>query len=660
LLPLISLASQDIIGGRQCFDGNGGGSMPGIAYVGQKNHFFLFLRQAYDGPVLQYDTMETAGADALANHYDAVIAVAAPNALLPSLSYEGMRCYAELRKAGIPVYAEMYDAGDYNSAMLFGFISESGERAFYNEYLVWNETLLQARCQTYLPGRLSRGTVLVSAEDCIGSHTPVIPATKKFPVIVQYGSFTYSAMRLSAFDRLTMLPHSRWCELYGAIFSPILGVDQERVAEAFCTIWKAPMLAGKENTIRKSVERAVAWHFDSGLMIDRTGSQGCYEMIRSHDLHLRHNHRVDVMLLTAALFCSAGKYLSRQELVACGRQLADHCFRLELQETEGANRGIFHWYETFGLDRKQCYTSDNGRDGMAMLQLYKMTGDPKYLASVKALGDAYLRWTDGLPYFKTPCFSLSAQTLDTVTPAEPRNNAPVFYEGMAIVLANLYRLTGDGRYKDQLKLTADAMYAQYPNYSAEFSPLSKSFLYSRLITVLCAAQEVGCGNYSGLINDLLDFFATFQSPCGGIRESELVMSDETFTHTEFSVSMGSRHDSIMDILYCLNNLLGCFSLIRSMENPCQIDVEKTATIHKKLIRFALDIQLVEEDKRLHGGWMRAFDMQTHSYFGVNKDKDWGAYCVMGGWVMGFIPMLLMSEEGIPSIYSIAPEQLSTK
>lgn len=619
-----------------------------IAYVGQKNDFFRFLQNAYDGEILCYPTMEAAGADALANKYRAVIATAPEHKLLPSLSYEAMQCYAELRKQGIAVYAEMYDAGDYNSAMLFGFISESAERAFYNEYLVWDGALLQARCQTYLPGRLSQGTTLVSVEDCIGSHAPVIPATRKFPGIVLYGSFVYSALRLSAFDRFTMLPHSRWCQLYGEIFSRILGVSKEQVSEAFCNTWKAQKLAGSANTVKSAVERAVNWHFDSGLM----QKEGCYEMIRSHDLQLRHNHRVDVMLITAALFCAAGKYLSRKELEASGKALVDHCFSLGLQETDGANAGIFHWYETFGLDRKQCYTSDNGRDGMAMLHLYRTTGDSRYLESVKALGEAYLRWTDGSPYFKTPCFSLSKENLETVAPTEPRINAPVFYEGMAIVLANLYRITGDRRYFEQLKRSADAMYAQYPNYSAEFSPLSKSFLYSRLITVLCAAQEVGCGDYSDLINSLLDFFESFQDSCGGIAESELVMSDETFTHTEFSVSMGSRHDKIMDILYCLNNLLGCFSLIRTMTNLCGIDAQKTESIQKKLIRFALDIQLVEEDKRLCGGWMRAFDMQTYSYFGVNKDKDWGAYCVMGGWVMGFIPLLLMAEDGMPSVYSI--------
>ncbi len=136
--------------------------MAAIAYVGEKNRFFSFLQKAYDGDVLHYSDMEKAGADALAQNYAAVIAIAPEYKLLPSLRYEAMQCYAELHKRGIPVYAEMYDAGDYNSAMLFGFVLESAERAFYNEYLVWDGALLQARGQTYLPGRLRQGTALVT------------------------------------------------------------------------------------------------------------------------------------------------------------------------------------------------------------------------------------------------------------------------------------------------------------------------------------------------------------------------------------------------------------------------------------------------------------------------------------------------------------------
>ena len=50
--------------------------------------------------------------------------------------------------------------------------------------------------------------------------------------------------------------------------------------------------------------------------------------------------------------------------------------------------------------------------------------------------------------------------------------------------------------------------------------------------------------------------------------------------------------------------------------------------------------------------MRAYDMENGEYYGVNKDLSWGPYCIMGGWVMGFFPLLLLAAEGSPSIYGI--------
>jgi hypothetical protein len=50
--------------------------------------------------------------------------------------------------------------------------------------------------------------------------------------------------------------------------------------------------------------------------------------------------------------------------------------------------------------------------------------------------------------------------------------------------------------------------------------------------------------------------------------------------------------------------------------------------------------------------MRAYDMENGEYYGVNKDLGWGPYCIMGGWVMGFFPLLLLADTGAPSIYGI--------
>ena len=62
--------------------------------------------------------------------------------------------------------------------------------------------------------------------------------------------------------------------------------------------------------------------------------------------------------------------------------------------------------------------------------------------------------------------------------------------------------------------------------------------------------------------------------------------------------------------------------------------------------------LFDEDNRLCGGWMRAYDMENGEYYGINKDLGWGPYCIMGGWIMGFFPLLLLADNGAPSIYGI--------
>jgi hypothetical protein len=68
----------------------------------------------------------------------------------------------------------------------------------------------------------------------------------------------------------------------------------------------------------------------------------------------------------------------------------------------------------------------------------------------------------------------------------------------------------------------------------------------------------------------------------------------------------------------------------------------------------LRTQIRDADHRIDGGWMRAFDMAGREYYGVNRDKDWGPYCIMGGWVMAFIPLILLGEMGEESIYSVHP------
>lgn len=629
--------------------------MKRIALVGGSGAFWDFISDAFDGEIVKFNNMEDAGYAALSDSYEAIIIIAPKGELIPMPSLDGLKAYTRLWNAGQKVYAELCDLQDSHLASLFGVRVYGAERTIFNENFVFGDSLLQSPRATFQPTTLAGGVEIMHVERCIGSHTPTVPGSERSPALVTNRSFTYSATRLSYLDRLTSLPNARWRKLFSNVFAPLLNVSCDRIESAFNKVFKPLQLAKDTNNIDAAVRRAVAWHYNSGIMPDASGNDGCFEMIRSSDFNVKYNQRTDVMLLTAALLTTAGVALSENTWKMTGKCLADHCLDGGLQITDGESRGIMRWFDSLCANgtRELVFASDNGRCGMALMQLYRATGEMRYLDSARLLADAYLRWADGEPYLKQTSFSPNECDLATMKRSSKPCNAPVFYDGMALLFANLYRITKDERYRDQLKRTADALARDYPDgYATNFTPLTKSFVYSRLMIVLAAAQEIGCGDYSQIINELILTFRDLQDSSGGVQDAGLVIAKNTFSHEEFAVSMGKEHDMIVDMLYCTNNLLGCFTLIAGMQNAGTIKKDIAEKMRKGLIDFLLSTQITEDDKRLHGGWMRAYDMENGEYYGVNKDLGWGPYCIMGGWVMGFFPLLLLADNGAPSIYGI--------
>ena len=175
---------------------------------------------------------------------------------------------------------------------------------------------------------------------------------------------------------------------------------------------------------------------------------------------------------------------------------------------------------------------------------------------------------------------------------------------------------------------------------------SDNFTYSRYLLMLSCIQENLSIDLSARINDCLGFFEDIQYKTGGIRETPIRLVD----HAEAGVGIGDSSDDIADILYCNNFILCALSVICHMENPFSVDMERAERIFGKLKNFILSIQIKDSGKPFDGGWMRAFDMRNNEYYGLNKDKDWGPYCIMAGWMTGFIPLVFLNELGEESFF----------
>lgn len=549
-------------------------------------------------------------------------------------------CLPQLAPAmdrGAGFYFENYVTSEYAAdglhSDLTGLQVLGRPRNLFQEYVVdeGSGAVLQARDAFYLPanGGAGRG-LLATVQDCVGTHKVSVKGKWRHPVLARGRTprVVSAAFDLSRFDPLYRRPRREWRSLMSRAFSEVTGVSEVRAGEAFDTTFPEPLRLSSGTDCDEAVRRAVAWHFRSGLMRKPDGSAGMFEMVRSDDLGIRRSLRTDVTLLTGALLVGAGRKYGRADWERAGRRLVD------FQLAQGAQEpgGFFRWYA--GCDN--VWASDASRDGLAMVNLYKYTGEKAYLESARRLGDAFLGWVGD----EGACcgwFNLAKGTADS-----PIIDNPVFYGEMVSFLLQL----GEEKYTAAACRIIDRVMAKFPDVTP--FGFSDNFTYSRGLLMLACAQRMTDRDYSGKINRLMDFFIKLRHPCGGIGEAPIRLE----TSTEAGVGMGDGSDAISDILYCDNFVYGAASVLARLppERRCGVDMEKARALEEGLKGFFLRTQIASDDPRFDGGWMRAYDMDREEYYGLNRDMEWGSYCIMGGWVMGFVPAILMNDGTSESWY----------
>ena len=109
---------------------------------------------------------------------------------------------------------------------------------------------------------------------------------------------------------------------------------------------------------------------------------------------------------------------------------------------------------------------------------------------------------------------------------------------------------------------------------------------------------------------------------------------------------GNVPDHIADLLYCNNIVFKALSVVMKFpaEKRAGVDMAKAKKLYDGLHAFLMKTQIASEDPLFDGAWMRAYDMDTDEYYGLDKDKGWGAYCIETGWMTGYIPIVFMYED----------------
>ncbi|MBP5640626.1 MAG: hypothetical protein J6X55_14175 [Victivallales bacterium] len=544
---------------------------------------------------------------------------------LPELSLEKTEAFLSLLRNGGSFYFENVLAKDNLRRRLTGMQAMGNFRYLFKECIVYGEMILQAREAYHFPSRncIQPETCAVIS-DCIGTHSIFRQGNTNFPVlnIRENGRCVSAMMNISQFDARFMRPYSCWRRLFADVFSRLTCSSAEVVEKAFDEAFPEFIRTSGNADAEYAVRKALAWHEKSGMLRKADGTMGIYEMIQSNGLELRMNLRTDSTLLTGAFFAAAGKKYQDEHMSNLGRNLVNFLVERHVQ----LPNGLFKWMDHTNL----TWSSDSGRDGLAIINMYKATGDRKYLQMAKRLGDAFLDWLGDeaicCGYFEYPDSFEGKQRFDN----------PVFYGEMVSFLLQL----PDEKYHELALRNVERVGRNFPDVS-QFG-YSDNFTYARYFIALACAQYALNQDYSERINHILDFFENLQEECGGIRECPIRLKKND---TEAGIAIGDGSDAIADIMYCVNFVFISLSVLGKLpaNRIHTINMDKVKTMYQKIRSFLLRIQIVSPFAKLDGGWMRAYDMQLDEYYGLDLDMDWGAYCIMGGWVMSFIPLVFLYE-----------------
>lgn len=651
-----------------------------IAVVGGSSRFHSFLKQT--GAEVQ---LLSSTAEAIRGmEFDGMLLLPDYETgceTVPRLPLEEMELLAARKRQGFRVYAENYDSCDTYNNSVFGCEVHGQICHIDNETLcaygevrhaLCDGRILQASGAAYLPGRashldryVSERSILLKRGNFVGaSQIAPLPVTGDTPVLMRTGSFYTSLLAVSRFDPLCYRPYSRWKTLYAHIFSYILGVAKEKIVSAFEMSFPPLKTAFPLETrfqedelpelCRNALKQAVQWHFDSGIVLG-DGKQGSVEMVMSgNGKKLYANKRVDAGFYTGWLLSAAGKYFNNETWYQAGRNVFEY-FARRTQITGGTFDGLFTWIYNENAWPHDIYSIDSGRCGIALCNMYRLTGEKTYLEQIRRLAEGFCRWTNG-----DLIYSVCVRHGDTPEKrphGDPANQypwsktvrAPGVYGEMVSFMGLASQLLEEPKYLDTVIRIADRMAEDYPEY--DYHGHTTSAQNARLLMILLCIQYTGKRDYSGLINVLIEYLSGIQLPCGGIYCEDNITFEREL---EAGGGMGSlglenglaapwEEDKISDQLYVVNNALAALSVLKTLPEGTGVEKEKGLKVFRGLIEYVLKIQIVSEDGRFCGGWMRAYSMTMQEYYGIEADRVWGAYCIMAGWIMGIIPQAIFTE-----------------
>ncbi len=642
--------------------------------------FRNFLKRCGNITLLEFDSMQQALQDISA--CDVCIFLPENGNCIETLNFQNMTRLGELKKSGVKIYLENYMSVGAYQGRIVCYEIETSLTPIVSEVLTCCGSLLdyfgekaifQARQHRYLPAN----SVIPSAnrpgyepQDAevlmrLGRHIGVVntqdDTDKDRPILFRSEGLYASLISFSNFDGITMLPYYRYRKFFGYLFANLLSVDQVIVEAAFISTYqKLKTQMSPEDTLEaynrtscyeNAVKKAVQWHFDSNIIQENYS----VELITSSGGWLNESHRVDAGMYTGWLVYEAGCHFGDTTWKETGKTIFDY-YADQSQITEGAFKGLFKWF-LYSYGPTDLYTIDCGRCGISLVNMYRLTGEEKYLSQIRLLADGFLNWFHENGFMRGPqlCY-YNDPNLDKFND-DYYSRTPAVSGEVGIFLVMASKLFSDSKYSQACATLADRLCGIFPDFS--YYGHTTSIRYARFLMLLAAVQDSGLADHSDMINRLLDYLQNIQLNNGAVYVEDN-LSYAKYGSSGFGGENGVNapweDEKISDQLYGISNLLMALSSLTQAKHTENVHMDQAREMLQKVLDYITRIQISHPNKKYNGGWMRAFDVTRWEYYGLNVEALWGPYCIMAGWTMGILPLELLSAVTDSSHYIVKQEE----
>ncbi|WP_409342954.1 hypothetical protein [Paenibacillus sp. MBLB4367] len=542
-------------------------------------------------------------------------------------------------KAGGTLYAEMISAFDFTSSRLFGWKQDfpATRRTFEKLRIGAANGGLPEGALLEWDGAYAAGfPIEVERWLDIGVfHETLVAASKDeedgrpglFVKSHGKGTVVYAAFSLfSGRSRWTLRPYGLWAQVVSAL-SARTGIPFR--------MWERVIAPSGGTAPELAVAASAEWFEQSGMLGAADGSEGVFENIHSVTAALSRDRRPDCHAHTALFFHLYGRYTGEERWESVSRNLLSYLFESGYQDTDPASPscGFFKWYDFPDAKPHQLFTDDNAWVCFVLLYLYRKTGLEAYRARGMATAEALLATqnANGLRPNVLTGEQLRERGRKHAQTLEGSMN-PHFESIAHAAFIQAYLVTGEKAYVEaalrgslQLLANPDKLQFMY----------SKTSGISRLVLPLgFLSKHDRTGAIAKGLEDSIAYLLANQHSSGAVEEADNP-DPERFGKEDTGVFLYNG-EGIADQLYTNNFLLmNAWEAWKATGNP------RYEALYRSLSGYMCRIQIESPDKRFHGGWMRAFDLNRNEYFGNNGDTGWGPYCMESGWTNAITPAGLL-------------------